>query len=223
MGGLHRAVKDRVAPLVGFCGGAQILALLEAKPSNAEDPQTDAEIIDRVLRRTTGGPIRGYAPPAAVARSWPGEAFARTELRFDPNDRLFWDVAGGAARMRTASSEFLESHVDVVRPDAFAPGGALEGFTVVATSDFCGVSVVDGSPRDPTHFDPFWRRCATVTEVFRSKRGPWPVIGVQSHAEQPREFSVAGPGDPVEAPADPRLFVASTIEDIVDAYLRNAR
>lgn len=221
MGQLHRAVKDRVAPLVGFCGGAQILALLEAKPYD-DDDASDGEIIDSVLRRTTGGPVRGYAPPSAVSRSWPGELWDRAEIRFDPSDRLFWDIAG-PSRARRASREFLESHVDVVRPDAFLPGGPLERFAVVATSDFCGDAVVDAGPRDPAHFDPFWRRCATVTEVFRAKGAAWPLLGVQAHAEQPRDFAVAGPGDPPEAPADPKLFLAAAIEEIVDAYLRNAR
>ncbi len=218
MGGLRGAVRDRVAPLIGFCGGAQILALLEAKRTNAEG-DTDADTIDRVLRRTTGGPIRGYAPPEAVSRSWPGDARDRAEIHFDPSDRLFWDIAGPSRRAVTR--EFLESHVDVVRPDAFLAGGPLERLALVATSDFCDNSVVDAGPRDLAHFDALWRRCSTITEVFRAKDGAWPLIGVQSHAERLREFPVPGPGDPPEAPADPNLFVAATIEEIVDAYLRN--
>ncbi len=223
MGRIHRAVKDRAAPLLGFCGGAQILALLEAKRSDADGETVDAEIIDSVLRRTTGGPVRGYASFAAVSRSWPGEMRERAAIRFDPTDRLFWDIAG-PTKMRAVTREFLESHVDVVRPDAFLAGGPLARFVLVAKSEFCSAEVVDAGPRDLSRPDPNgWRRCAAVPEVFRAKGGFWPLIGVQAHAEHPRDFSVAAPGDPPESPADPRLFVAAAIEEIVDAYVRNAR
>ena len=223
MGRIHRAVKDRAAPFLGFCGGAQILALLEAKRTDADGEAVDGEIIDSVLRRTTGVPVRGYAPFTAVSRSWPGEMRERAAIRFDPTDRLFWDIAG-PTKMRAVTREFLESHVDVVRPDAFLPGGPLARFTLVAKSEFCSAEVVDAGPRDLSHQDPNgWRRCAAVPEVFRAKTGPWPLIGVQAHAEHPRDFAVAAPGDPPESPADPRLFVAAAIEEIVDAYVRNAR
>jgi hypothetical protein len=223
MGRIHRVVKDRAVPFLGFCGGAQILALLQAKRSDSDDDRDDAEIIDSVLRRTTGQPIRGYAPSWALSRSWPGEARDRAVIRFDPTDRLFWDIAG-PTKMRASSAEFLESHVDVVRPDAFLPGGPLEDFVLVARSEFCGQEVVDGSPRDRARRDPrAWRFCATVPEVFRANSGPWPLIGVQSHAEHPRDFLVAAQGEPAEAPSDPRMFLAAAFEEIVDAYLRNAR
>jgi len=223
MGRIHRVVKDRAVPLLGFCGGAQILALLQAKRSDADDERADAEIIDSVLRRTNGEPVRGYAPSWALSRSWPGEQRDRAIIGFDPTDRLFWDIAG-PTKMRATSAEFLESHVDVVRPDAFLPGGPLDDFVMVAKSEFCAQEVIDASPRDRARRDPRgYRFCATVPEVFRAKTGPWPLIGVQSHAEHPRDFLAAAPGEPPEAPADPRMFLAAAIEEIVDAHLRNAR
>jgi hypothetical protein len=222
MGLLRRVVKDRATPLLGFCGGAQILALLEAKRSDTDDEASDARTIDSILRRTTGLPIRGYASASALSRAWPGEPRERAIIAFDPTDRLFWDIAG-PTKMRATSAEFLESHVDVVRPDAFLPGAPLEGFALVAKSEFCGQDVVDGSPRDKARVERAWRRCATVPEVFRAKSGAWPLIGVQSHAEHPRDFLRADAGDPPEAPADPRMFLAAAYEEIVDAYLRNAR
>lgn len=223
MGRIHHAVKERAVPLLGFCGGAQILALLEAKRSDSDGEAIDAEIIDSVLRRTTGQPIRGYASSTALSRAWPGEARERAVITFDPLDPLFWDVAG-PTRVRTTTREFLESHVDVVRPDAFLAGGPLADLVIVAKSEFCAADVIDPSPRDPSRPDPNgWRRCATVPEVFRAKGGRWPLIGVQGHAEHPRDFLAAAPGDPPEAPADPRMFVAAAIEEIVAAYVRNAR
>jgi hypothetical protein len=60
-----------------------------------------------------------------------------------------------------------------------------------------------------------------VPEAFRSKDPSWPVIGAQFHAEQ-HDFPTAAPGDPPEATADPRLFMAGVYEDIVDAYERYA-
>jgi hypothetical protein len=220
MGQLHRAVKQRVAPMLGFCGGAQILALLEAKPERRDTSESDAQTIDAVLRRTTGRPIRGYAPPSAIERAWPGELQEREEVAFDPAERLFWDLAGPSRRRVTHA--FPESHSDVVRPDAFLAGGPLARFVVVAQSEFCGDDVVDAGPEDTTFPSPTGKgRCVRMPEVFRARDGRYPLIGAQFHAEQ-RDFPVAAGGDPPESVADGRLFVAAAYETIVDALIKSS-
>jgi hypothetical protein len=220
LGRLSRVVKDRTAPMLGFCGGAQILALLEARVGDASSPELDGQIIDRVLRRTTGRLIRGFAPPIDIDRSWPGDGRQPGEISFLPDDRLFVDIAGLTGR-RT-SRAFPESHVDAIRPDAFAPDGPLRRFSIVATSAFCGADVVPTSPRDPAIPNPTGPgRCATIPEVFRSRGDGYPIIGTQVHAEQ-RDFLKAAPGDPPESVADPRLLLAAAYEEIVDAYIRYA-
>jgi len=223
MGQIHDAVKKRVAPFLGFCGGAQILALLEARHGtssidDAFESGEDGSEIDEVLRRSTGRPIRGWAPASALERAWPGEKHPRTEVVFDPRDTLFADIAGASLRSRTR--EMPESHFDVVRPDAFLPDGPLRRFEVLATSVFCGPDVIAAGPHDLAVPSPDGKgRCATVTEAFRSRDAGFPIIGTQFHAEQ-NDFVVPSVGDPPESTADPRLFVGAAYESIVDAYVR---
>ena len=85
MGRLASAVRGRVAPFVGFCGGAQILALLEASGSEPPSQDRDRKLIDRVLSRTSGMPIRGFAQPMDIERAWPGDPHPfRAKIRFAP-------------------------------------------------------------------------------------------------------------------------------------------
>ncbi|MGH7435699.1 MAG: discoidin domain-containing protein [Polyangiaceae bacterium] len=221
MGRLAAAVRGRVAPFVGFCGGAQILALLEAAGSEPPSAERDRRLIDRVLSRTSGLPIRGFAQPMDIERAWPGDPHPfRAKIHFEPKDPLFEDLAGAALRSTTAS--LPESHADAIRPDAFGPGGPLQHLELVATSTVCAPDVEASGPRAGLFPNPSgsgW--CDTVPEAFRSKDPSWPVIGAQFHAEQ-HEFASAAPGDPPEATADPRLFMAGVYEDIVDAYERYA-
>jgi hypothetical protein len=221
MGRLAPAVRGRVAPFLGFCGGAQILALLEAKRSDAASPDEDQRTIDRVLRRTSGRPIRGFAPPIDVERSWPTDSRPqRAKIEFLPDDTLFADLSGPARRSMTQA--LPELHADAVRPDAFLPGGPLQRFEVLARSAFCAPDVVAASPQDGVFANPSgsgW--CDTVPEAFRSKDGVWPIIGAQFHAEQ-RDFASAAPGDPPESTADPQLFLAAAYEQMVDAYVTHA-
>jgi hypothetical protein len=205
LGQLAPAVRGRVTPFIGFCGGAQILALLEAKGPAAQSDK----LIDRILSRTSGVPIRGFAAPTDVARAWPGDPHPlRATVQFTPQDPLFIDLAGSSRRSTTKS--LPEWHADAIRLDAFGPGEPLERLQLVATSTFC--------PRGGTGPS---SGCAVVPEAFRSKDPSWPVIGAQFHAEQ-HEFAVAAPDEPAEAVADPRLFVAGAYEEIVDAYERYA-
>ena len=220
MGQLARVVRDRLTPFIGFCGGAQLLGLLEAKPLGHK-PVADEDLIDEVLRRATGKPIRGFAPPTECERAWPGDPRAgRATVAFDREDPLFSDLGGAAGRSTT--QELPLSHADAVRSDAFLPEGPLRRFEVLATSTFCGPAVVASSPHDglsATLKGPSW--CRTVPQAFRSRDAAWPIIGAQFHAEQ-RDFSSAAPGDPPESVADPRLFLAAAYELIVDAHLRLA-
>jgi hypothetical protein len=220
MGQLAPAVRARLAPFLGFCGGAQLLALLEARRSEGS-PEDDLRLIDRVMRRTTGRPIRGFATAAEVERAWPTDAKPRrASVRFVADDPLFADLAGPLNR--STSRAFPELHSDAVRPDAFLPGGPLQRFELVATSAFCGPEVVRASPNDMFQSPNGAGYCASVPEAFRSRDGAWPVIGAQFHAEQ-RDFLSAAPEDPPESTADPRLFVAAAFEAIVDAYVKLAR
>jgi hypothetical protein len=221
MGQLAPAVRHRVAPFLGFCGGAQILGLLEAKRAEGASPEEDMRTIDQVLRRTSGHPIRGFAQPIDVERAWPSDPHPpRAKIQFVPNDPLFADLAGPLRRSTTQA--LPESHADALRPDAFLPGGPLERFEVLATSAFCAPDVVAASPRDGVFANPSgpgW--CDTVPEAFRSRDRAWPIIGAQFHAEQ-RDFAAPAPGDPPESVADARLFFAAAYEQMVDAYVRLA-
>jgi hypothetical protein len=221
MGQLAPAVHSRVAPFMGFCGGAQILALLEAKVTEPTSPDDDRVLIDRVLSRTSGLPIRGFASSMDVERAWPGDPHPfRAKVQFAPQDPLFADVAGPSRRSATRS--LPESHADAVRPEAFAAGGPLQRLELVATSSFCAPDVAATGPRVGLFPDPSgsgW--CDTVPETFRSRDPSFPLIGAQFHAEQ-HEFAAAAPGDPPEATADPSLFIAGAFEQIVDAYERYA-
>ncbi len=218
MGQLAQAVRQRVAPFMGFCGGAQILGLLEARRADAWAPDDDQRTIDAVLRRTSGRPIRGFAPPVDSERAWPGDPHPpRAKIRFMADDKLFEDLAGPVHRSTTM--EMPEWHSDALRGDAFLPGGPLQRFEVLATSAFCGPDVVAASPRDGVFANPSgpgW--CDTVPEAFRSRDRAWPILGTQFHAEQ-KDFATPGPGDPPESVADARLFFAAAYEQMVDAYL----
>ncbi len=211
MGALVGAVGERVAPFLGFCGGAQILALLEARSGRA-DGRCDQCVIDSVLERTTGSPIRGFAPFQDLERSWPGDRSGlRARVDFLPDDPLFADLAGDAGRASTQS--LPEMHADAVRPSAFGGGGPLDRFELLATSTFC--------PPETASQDGGRATCGTLAQAFRSRDRAWPVIGVQFHPEQ-RDFADAAPGDPPESVADARLFLAAAFEQIVDAYVRLA-
>jgi hypothetical protein len=221
MGQLGPAVVGRVAPMLGFCGGAQILALLEARASEPASVD-DQALIDLVLKRINGHTIRGFATAKDIEWAWPSDPHPRRALvSFVPSDPLFSDLAG--AVLRASTQALPEAHSDAVRPDAFLAGAPLEHFDVLATSRFCGPDVVASGPRDGVVPGPkasTW--CDMVTETFRSRGDGWPLIATQFHAEQ-RQFNAPAPGDPPESVDDPRLFIAGAFEEIVDAYERLGR
>ncbi len=203
IGQLAGAVRSRVVPFLGFCGGAQLLALLESHPQDHWPGEDDLRITDRVLQRNDGHPIRGFARPTEIIRAWPTDGRGvRAKVQFVQGDPLFADLAGPARRSTTLA--FPELHSDAIRPDAFVTGGPLEHFEVVASSTFCGAE-----------------GCTEIPEAFRSRGSGWPIIGAQFHPEQ-RDFSVSAPGDPSESVADPYLFLAAAYETLVDAYVNLA-
>ena len=105
MGQLAQAVRSRVTPFLGFCGGAQLLGLLEAEPPAPGSPTDDEGIIDEVLRRATGARIRGFASPAELEKGWPGDPRGvRATVTFEPDDPLFADLAGAGRRLRSFRS-----------------------------------------------------------------------------------------------------------------------
>jgi hypothetical protein len=222
MGQLAPAVRQRVAPFLGFCGGAQILGLLEARRGgDSSSTDEDRRTIDLVLRRISGQPIRGFAKAMDVERAWPGDPHPpRARIQFVPGEPLFADIAG--LQRRSTTQALPESHADAVRADAFLASAPLQRFAVLATSSFCGPDVVAASARDgifPNPSGPGW--CDTVPEAFRSRDHAWPVIGAQFHAEQ-KDFATPGPGDPAESVADARLFLVAAYEEMVDAYMKLA-
>lgn len=221
MGGLAAAVRQRVAAFLGFCGGAQILGLLEADPRDGVDLGADEGLIDEVLRRTTGDPIRGFAAPTALERAWPGDARpTRAAVAFDGRDPLFADVAGPLGRSSTRALPLC--HTDALRSDAFLPGGPLDRFELLATSSFCGRDVLPASSLDALSASPDGvGLCRVIPQAFRSRDPAWPIIAAQFHPEQ-RDFTTAAPGDPPESIADPRLFLAAAYELVVDAYVKFA-
>jgi hypothetical protein len=204
---------------VGFCGGAQLLALLEARQGERLSVKDDLRLVDRVLRRNNGRPIRGFARPADIVRAWPTDSPPLwTKVQFVQDDPLFADLTG--PRRRSATLTLPELHSDAIRPDAFLPDGPLERLEVLASSAFCAPDVVAAGPRDGVYPDPAgtgW--CDVVPEAFRSRDAGWPIIGAQFHAEQ-RDFSAAPPGEPPESVSDPFLFLAAAYETVVDRYVK---
>jgi hypothetical protein len=223
MGQLAAAVRGRAAPLLGFCGGAQILALLEARRSEGALAEDDKRTIDRVLWRIDGTPIRGLAKSDQLERAWPTDPHPlRAKVLFSPGDSLFADLAG--ALHRSSTQALPELHADSIRPDAFAPGGPLQRFELLASSTYCSPRVGEPGLTGGSFADPAgsgsW--CVSVPEAFRSRDPGWPIIGAQFHAEQ-RDFGAAAPSDPPESVADPRLFLAAAYEQMIDAYVKLAR
>lgn len=218
VGQLTGAVRGRVAPFLGFCGGAQLLALLESHPQDRWPAEDDLHIVDRVLRRNDGRPIRGFALPAEVVRAWPTDPHSlRAKVQFVQSDPLFADLTGPARRSETLA--LPELHSDAIRPDAFLPSGPLDRFELVASSAFCPPAAA--GPHDILANPSASGGCAGVAEAFRSRGPGWPIIGAQFHPEQ-RDFSAAAPGEPPESVADPFLFLAAAYETLVDAYVNLA-
>jgi hypothetical protein len=220
MGQLAEAVLDRAAPFIGFCGGAQILALLEALGGR---PGIDLETLDSLILRNENRPIRGLlGKPTPREHAWwydePPLDALRPTMIFDPTDPLF-NAPLDPRRDRTR--ELPSSHGDMLRASLF--GRRLGRLKLVAQSHLCGPEVDPDGP-EPTFPDPTdpSRRCVAVTQAFRSIDPlAYPVVGFQFHPEQ-RDLMRLAAGSPPEARGDALNAMANAIQLAIDGYLRLA-
>lgn len=207
MGRLGPAVRDRVAAFVGFCGGAQILALLAA------DAPRDA-----IVMRNANTPIRGLlAVEDPYERAWWSDApaldRARPTIELDPLDALF--ATGEPGPRRRETRELPSLHGDTIRASAFERW--LSPFQVVATSRFCRRWVADGL--EPTTRDGD-ARCLIVPQAFRTSDPlTRPIVGFQFHPEQ-RDLQRLAEGSPPDARADALAAFSNAIALALDAYVR---
>lgn len=224
MGHLRSAVVHRVAPFVGFCGGAQILALLEARATDGTRPvpRGDAAVdVDDVVQRVDNRPITGvYSESSPIERSWWFDAPATDPYRptIEFHSSPLFDFAP-AAPVRNSSREVPLSHVDMIRPSAFS--GPLSTLEMVAESELCG-PWVDANGGEPTTPAPRTAHstCIRIPQAFISRdTESYPVIGFQFHPEQ-RDLKRLAPGSPPEARGDALNIFANTVDLILDAYLR---
>lgn len=221
MGQLRRVVQKRSTPMVGFCGGAQILALLESIPAHPEHDLDEQIHLDRVLLRNGNQKIRGVShqkDPLEVAWWYdkPERDRQRPEVFFQPSDPL---LSGISMMGRSSSRELPLSHGDMIRGSAFS--GPLRRFLLTGWSHFCR-SWVDPSGPEPTWPDPHdsSRRCVLVPQMFRSRSmDGYPIIGFQFHPEQ-RDLQRFAPNSPQEARGDALNFIANSLSLILDAYER---
>ncbi|MFO0660728.1 MAG: hypothetical protein U0165_12985 [Polyangiaceae bacterium] len=226
MGHLRGAVRHRVAPFIGFCGGAQILALLEAGATDGNapvDPRESKPVdVEDVLQRIDNRPIHGALTEGVpIERSWwfdaPAADSYRPTIKLDATSPLF-DFSR-VAPPRRESRELPISHVDMLRPSAFdGPLGTLE---IVAESEVCGpwVDSDGGEPTTASETVP-GSSCVRVPQAFLSRdEHAYPLVGFQFHPEQ-RDFKRLGPNSPPEARGDALNVMANTVDLVLDAYLR---
>ena len=225
MGQLRAAVQERVAPFVGFCGGAQILALLEAQPPGSRrgplrSADDEEQLLDAVLERNENRLIRGLITRRnPYERAWWTDDIStdadRPIIRFDPADPLF-DVEGDAGRSSTR--ELPISHGDMIRVAPF--GDRLARFKIAAYSDFCRPWVSADGP-EPTWPDPSdpQNRCVRLVQAFRSNDDArYPVVGFQFHPEQ-RDLTRLAPGSVPAARGDALNVFANAIDLALEGYL----
>jgi hypothetical protein len=219
MGQLRSAVRGRVAPMIGFCGGAQILALLDAPGDGDIAAQAGYEpLLDGILLRTGNRPVRGLVTRKdAYERAWwsDGESLDkdRPRIEFDPMSALFAPGEGG--HLRSATFELPTSHGDMIRASAFDT--VLRDLEVVATSEFCRPWVAADGP------EPTWprgeQRCVKVPQAFRSRGDErYPIVGFQFHPEQRDLVRLVG-GDPPDARGDALSVLANALDLALDSYV----
>lgn len=221
MGQLREAIQGRKAPAVGFCGGAQILALLESMPPVEEDID-NPWLRDRVLARNSNEPIRGLISHRddPYEHAWwfdkPALDALRPTMHFIPSDPL---LGGAMATGRGTSRELPSSHGDMIRASAFL--GPLRRLELVGWSHFCR-DWVDPAGLENTWPDPSQpgRFCVKIPQAFRSRdHDGYPIVGFQFHPEQ-RDLQRLAPGSPPDARGDALNFIANTLSLILDAYTR---
>ncbi len=229
LGQLAGAVRDRVAPFIGFCGGAQNLMLLAARGAFGDLACTQRvcpshqRVIDEVLARNDNQAIRG---PEGNAK-WDERAFwadksqrdpDRPTVHFDPSDPLFSTLAGPSGRDTTRQLPML--HGDMVRLSAIHR--LADDMIVAAWTDYCHPWVKQDGP-EPTSLDPShpgWR-CVRIPHAFHSAdRDRLPLIGFQFHPDA-KDLRRLMPGAPPEARGDALNVFANAVDLVIDGYLRS--
>jgi hypothetical protein len=223
MGQLADEVADRVAPFLGFCGGAQILGVLEAIGSaTATDDERPRDVYDSLILRNTNEPIVGIAhDKKLIELGWwydgPELDASRPVIFFDERDALFETMAGLGGR--SSSRAFPSSHYDMLRLAAFST--RLSTLRVSAWSDYCRPFVKAAGP-EPVFADPHapGSRCVRIPQAFRSRdRDRFPVVGFQFHPEQ-RDFPRLAPGATDDERGDAINVFANAVDLAVDGWLR---
>jgi len=228
MGQLSDEVRERVAPFFGFCGGAQILGVLQARdslhPAAGGEPQSARDIYDELVLRNTNEPVKGITrDKKLLERAWwydkPELDAARPVIDFDSSDPLFETLASD--RPRPSSRAFPSSHYDMLRLAVFST--QLASFRVSAWSDWCRPWVkADGL--EPTFADRARTdaRCVRVPQAYHSReRDRYPVVGMQFHPEQ-RDFPRLAPGASDEERGDPLNVFANAYDLAIEGWLRVA-
>lgn len=225
MGQLGDALRNRRAPFIGFCGGAQILALLEAGPALQARQDTlgdGSNAYDGLLLRNDNVPIRGLAvDKRRIERAWwhdPESADSmRPSIEFDSQDPLFATLGG--SDKRGVTRELPSSHYDMIRASSFST--LLTKFAVSAWSWYCKPWVSATGP-EPTRDDPDrpGQRCVRIPQAFHTTDpSTYPVVGFQFHPEQ-RDLKRLASGSPPEARGDALNVFANAVDLAIDAYLR---
>ena len=224
MGQLAPAVRRRVGAVPRASAAARrSSACSRPSAATATRPTRTFALIDRVLRRTSGRPIRGFAPPIDVERAWPS----------DPHP-----PRAKVSSFRTTRSSPTSPARSAARPTQALPGVPRRRASGPTRSSRAGRSrasrssrrapsaapdVVAASPRDgvfPNPSGPGW--CDTVPEAFRSTGGAAGRSSARSSTPSSATSRAPAPGDPPESVADARLFFAAAYEQMVDAYVRLA-
>lgn len=216
MGLLRDVVRGRVTPLMGFCGGAQILALLDAPPPPPGTNAFDAVLVRNENQLLRGQPSNERHHERVWWSDWAFTDVSRPRVFFLPHDPLF--ETGDAAWSRNVTSELPLSHGDMLRTTAFE--GPLGDLQIVAASSLCAPWVESTGP-EPTWPDPTDPRstCVAVPQAFRSRPAPgYPIIGFQFHPEQ-RDLQRLAPGSPTDARGDALNVFANSLDLILESYV----
>jgi hypothetical protein len=228
LGQLAGAVRDRVAPFIGFCGGAQNLMLLTARAAfgdlacSQRTCPSHEQLIDAVLARNNNQAIRAAEgnPKWDERAHWADKAAHdpdRPTVHFEPSDPLFSTLAGPSHRDTSRQLPML--HGDMVRLSAI--DHLHEGLVVAAWTDYCHPWVKAGGP-EPTSPDPDQpgSRCVRIPQAFHSiDRNRLPIIGFQFHPDA-KDLRRLMPGAPPDSWGDALNVFANAVDLAIDGYLR---
>lgn len=222
MGALVAPVRERVAPFLGFCGGAQILAALEAWPTMSEELQRDGrdpyDGWSRLFLGNGNEPVdRIPVGKEHIELAWwldaPKADASRPVIHFDASDPMFETLAAGGTR--TSTRQLPSSHYAMIRASAFE--GPLSALKLTAYSEYCAPWVLEGPELT---WEQGEARCVRVPQAFRSRDDSrYPIMGYQFHPEQ-RDLPRLAPGAPAEERGDALNAFANGIDLAIVGYLR---